>query len=265
MTDPEILHPLRPILRNWVWEHGRVGTRWLDCRTGEVKFDDGKKSRFADDVIFHVPLDEDAHETAGPTVHEGALARFLRAAQLGKPEVAGTVADVQRAVQECVALGLVSAHQTEAREALARYRLEPMFEDEIQAAVVSDIRARYVGLRAQLALYDFTVFHSLPVPLLCSEAPFIDWRVRGKPVQPFVSLPLGPYCLLVGAPSGKKSRAGPVLWKTATVMGPFKDHNRMLVEDARAWLVATSDEELIALQPRFAPPPPPSPVDGTVV
>jgi len=110
-------------------------------------------------------------------------------------------------------------------------------------------------VRAQLALYDFTVFHSLPAPLLCSEAPFIDWRVRAKPVQPFVSLPLGPYCLLVGTPSGKKSRAGPVLWKTVVAMGPFKDHNRYLVEDARSWIVAISDDELLALQPRFAPAP----------
>src|SRR5512135_2698903 len=253
MIEPEVPHPLRPILRNWVWEHGRVGTRYLDCRTGELKFDDGKKSRFSDEPIFYVPLDDDGVDP-GPAVHEGALARFLRAAQLGKPEDAGPVADVQRAVQECIALGLVCAYQNGAREALARYRLEPMFEDEIRAAVVSDIRARFVGVRAQLALYDFTVFHSLPASLLCNEAPFIDWRVRAKPVQPFVSLPLGPYCLLVGTPSGKKSRAGPVLWKTAAVMGPFRDHNRYIVERARAWIVASSDDELLALQDRFAPP-----------
>jgi hypothetical protein len=261
MSEPEVLHPLRPILRNWVWEHGRVGTRYLDCRTGEVKFDDGKKSRFADEPIFYVPLGEDAGGDAGPVVHEGALARFLRAAQLGKPEEAGSVADVQRAVQECIELGLVCAYQDEARKALARYRLEPMFEDEIRAAAASDVRARFSGVRAQLALYDFTVFHSLPAPLLCNEAPFIDWRVRAKPVQPFVSLPLGPYCLLVGTPSGKKSRAGPVLWKTVVAMGPFKDHNRYLVEDARSWIVAISDDELLALQPRFAPVPAPA-ADG---
>jgi hypothetical protein len=264
MSEPEVLHPLRPILRNWVWEHGRVGTRWLDCRTGELNFDDGKKSRFADEAIFYVPLDDDGIESAGPTVHEGALARFLRAAQLGKPEDAGSVADVQRAVQECIEIGLVCAYQAEARAALARYRLEPLFEDEIRAAAASDIRARYVGVRAQLALYDFTVFHGLPAPLLCTEAPFIDWRVRAKPVQPFVSLPLGPYCLLVGTPSGKKSRAGPVLWKTAAVMGPFRDHNRILVEDARAWIVASSDDELLALQPRYAPPPAPGPEGSPV-
>jgi hypothetical protein len=71
-------------------------------------------------------------------------------------------------------------------------------------------------------------------------------------VQPFVTLPLGPYCLLVGTPSGKKSRAGPVLWKSASVMGPFKDHNRYIVERARRWIVATSDDLLIAVQDRFA-------------
>jgi hypothetical protein len=255
MSEPEVLHPLRPILKNWVWEHGRVGTRYLDCTDGEIKFDDGKKARYASESIFYVQLESDEHGSAdetGPTIHEGALARFLRAAQLGKPEEAGSVVDVQRAAQDCVELGLVCAYQEDAQRALARYALEPMFEDEIRVAVVADVRAKYLGLRAQLALYDFTVFHGLPAPLLVSEAPFIDWRVRAQPVQPFVTLPLGPYSLLVGTPSGKKSRAGPVLWKPASVMGPFKDHNRLLVERARRWLVATSDDQLAAVQERFA-------------
>ena len=257
MAETDVHHPVRPLLRNWVWEHGRVGTRYLDCSSGEIRFDDGKKARFADQPVFYVPLADqaDAPDSAvGPPVHEAALARFLRAAQLGRPEEAGSVADVQRAAQDCVEIGLVCVYQHEAREALAKYRLEPMFEDEIRAAVVADIRGRYVVMRAQLALYDFTVFHGLPVPLLISEAPFIDWRVRARPAQPFVSLPLGPYCLLVGTPSGKTSRAGPVQWKAATVMGPFKDHNRHIVESARGWIVATSDEELVAIQHRFAPP-----------
>lgn len=255
MTEAEVSHPLRPILKNWVWEHGRVGTRYLDCTDGEVKFDDGKKLRYAAERIFYVPLGSSADAVVGqggPAVHEGALARFLRAAQLGKPEEAGSVADMQRAVQDCVEIGLACTYQDDAQRALAHYALEPMFEDEIRAAVVADIRGKYLGLRTQLALYDFTVFHGLPAPLLVSEAPFIDWRVNVRPVQPFVTIPLGPHCLLVGTPSGKKSRAGPVLWKSAGAMGPFKDHNRYLVERARRWLVATSDDQLVAVQDRFA-------------
>ena len=256
MIDPEVLHPLRPFLRNWVWEHGHVGTRYLDCGDGEIKFDDGKKARFASEKIFYVSLRKDADDAAhaaGPAIHEGGLARFVRAAQLGKPEDAGAVADVQRAAQDCVELGLVCAYQQDAQRALARYAQEPMFEDEIRAAVISDIRRMYLGLREQLALYDFTVFHGLPAPLLINEAPFIDWRVRARPAQPFVSLPLGPYSLLVGTPSGKKSRAGPVLWKTVGTMGPFKEHNRHIVEATRLWLVATTEDQLIAIQSRFAP------------
>jgi hypothetical protein len=255
MADPEASHPLRPFLRNWVWEHGHVGTRYLDCADGEIKFDDGKKARFAAEKIFTVCLRKDADDaahSAGPAIKEGGLARFLRAAQLGNPEEAGSVVDVQRAVQDCLDLGLVCAYQKDAELALARYAQEPMFEDEIRAAVISDIRRTYVGLREQLALYDFTVFCGLPAPLLISEAPFIDWRVRAKPAQPFVSLPLGPYCLLVGTPSGKTSRVGPVLWKTAVSMGPFKDHNRHIVESARLWVVATTEDQLVAVQSRFA-------------
>lgn len=262
MTDHDTQHPLRPLLKNWVWEHGQVGTRYLDCTDGQIKFDAGKKARFACEKIVYVSLDDESDaktqadsntQADAPAIHEGFVARFLHAAQLGKPEEAGSVAEVQRATQDCVLLGLVCAYQQEAQRALQRYALEPMFDDEIRAAVIIDIRRANVPLRAQLALYDFTVFHGLPAPLLINESPFIDWRLRAKPAQPFVSLPLGPYCILVGTPSGKKSRAGPVLWKSASAMGPLKDHNRHIVDGARSWLVATTDDQLTAVQERFVP------------
>lgn len=254
MTDTETLHPLRPFLKNWIREHGPIRTHYLDCSNGEIKVDDGKKARFAADKIFYVALkkDDDAH-AAGPSIQEGNLARFLNAAQTGSAEQAGSPTDVQRAAQDCIELGIVGAYQQDASRALARYSQEAMFEDEIRAAVTNDIRRSYAGLREQLALYDFTVFHGLPTPLLINEAPFIDWRVRAKPAQPFVSMPLGPHCLLVGTPSGKKSRAGPVLWKTVASMGPFKDHNRYITEDARIWVVATTEDQLIEVQSRFVP------------
>ena len=265
MANHDTLHPLRPILKNWVWEHGRIGTRYLDCTDGEIKFDEGKKSRFAAEEYIYVPLDKEAGDDAslgGPAIQEAGLARFLRAAQLGKPDEAGTIVEVQRAVQDCVELGLFTAYQLAAREAFARYAQEPMFDDEIRAAVVDDIRGIYAGMREQLALYDFSVLYGLPIPLLISEAPFIDWRVSASPALPFVSLPLGPYCLLVGAPSGRSSRIGPVTWKSAAAMGPLKDHNRQIAERARLWLVATTDDQLVAVQSRFAEAGSPKPGDA---
>lgn len=266
MTDHDPLHPLRPLLKNWVWEHGRIGTRYLDCIDGEIKFDEGKKSRFAAEKYVYVPLEKDADEdasAAGPVIQEAGLARFLRAAQSGKPEDAGSVAEVQRAVQDCVELGLCSAYQLDAREAFARYAQEPMFEDEIRAAVVADVRRIYAATRGQLALYDFSVLYGLPTPLLISETPFIDWRVRASPALPFVSLPLGPYCLLVGAASGRSSRIGPVVWKAAAALGPLKDHNRKIAENAQLWLVATTDDQLVAVQSRFVAAKSPKPDDAT--
>lgn len=257
MSEHETLHPLRPFLKNWLWEHGRVGTRYLDCASGEIGFDEGKKARFAAEQHVYVSLarnPDDEAQHAGPTVHEAGLARFLRAAQMGRPEDAGSAAEVQRAAQECVEIGLLCAYQADVQQAQARYALEPLFEDEIRAEVVKDVRRIYVALREQLALYDFIVFHGLPAPLLISDSPFVDWRTRARPPMPFVTMPLGPYSLLVGAPSNKTSRVGPVTWKSAPAMGPFADHNRHIVEGARLWIVATTDDQLVALQPRFAPP-----------
>jgi hypothetical protein len=254
-TTQDRLHPLRPLLKNWIWEHGRIGTRYLDCSDGEIRFDEGKKSRFAAEPYLYVPLDKQAADdpsAEGPAIQEAGLARFLRAAQLGKPDEAGSVAEVQRAVLDCLDLGLFSAYQQSAREAYARYSQEAMFDDEIRAAVVDDIRRVYVGMREQLALYDFSVLYGLPAPLMIGDAPFIDWRVNASPALPFVSLPLGPYCLLVGAPSGRSSKTGHVVWKAVTAMGPLKDHNRYIAQRARAWLVATTDDQLVAVQGRFA-------------
>jgi hypothetical protein len=256
MAEAEALHALRPFLRNWVWEHGRVGTRYLDCASGEVRFDEGKKLHFTGAGDIYVPLEKDADLAArrAPALHEGGLARLLRAAQLGHPAEAGNPAEVQRAVQDCVELALVSAYQRDAQAAFARYSQEPMFDDEIRAALVGDVRGAWSATHEQLLRYDYTIFHGLPQALLIGDAPFIDWRVRAKPALPFVSLPLGPYALLVGTPSARTSRAAPLLWKEAPAMGPFRDHNRHQVEAARRWIVATTDEALAAIQPRFAPP-----------
>jgi len=266
MAEAEALHALRPFLRNWVWEHGRVGTRYLECASGEVRFDAGKKAHFAGETHIYVSLLKDAEPATrvAPLIHEGGLARFLRAAQQGRPGDAGSPAEVQRAVEDCIELALVSAYQRDAEQAHARYAQEPMFDDEIRAAVIEDVRRVWVGVREQLMRYDVTIFHGLPQALLISDTPFIDWRVRAKPALPFVSLPLGPYSLLVGTPSARTSRSAPPLWKEAPAMGPFRDHNRLQIESARRWLVAISDEMLAAAQSRFAPPkiPTPDQTDG---
>ena len=167
-----------------------------------------------------------------------------------------------RAVHDCVDLGLWAAYQAEALRSRARWALEPMFDDEIAAAVAEDVRRLYVPMRTQLAMYDWAVVHGLPGPLLTSDSPFIDWRVRARPQMPFVSLPIGPYCLLVGSPSKRTSRAAPVVWQPASAMGPFKDHNAHIVDGARRWIVGTSDEQLLGVQPRFAPPEPPPVTDA---
>jgi hypothetical protein len=263
MSDHDHHPPLRPLLGNWLWERGRIGMRWLRCADGALGFDEGRKAQFADEVPIRVPLTADAaspEATAWPAVHEPGLVRFLRAAQLGRAEDAGSPAEVARAVHDCVDLGLWAAYQAEALRSRARWALEPMFDDEIAAAVAEDVRRSFVPMRTQLAMYDWAVVHGLPSPLLTSDAPFVDWRVRGRPPMPFVSLPLGPYCLLVGSPSKRTSRAAPVVWQQAAAMGPFKDHNAHIVEGARHWIVGTTDEQLLAVQPRFAPPePPPEP------
>ena len=155
---------------------------------------------------------EDDASAEGPAIHEAGLARFCepRSWVRRRTPVLQRMSSAQCRTAWRLAC---SAHINGRHEAFARYAQEPMFDDEIRAAVVDDIRRVYAGMREQLALYDFSVLHGLPTPLLIGDTPFIDWRVRASPALPFVSLPLGPYCLLVGAPSGRKSRIAPVVWR----------------------------------------------------
>lgn len=255
MAEQDKHHPLRPFLKNWVWEHGQIGTRYLDCQEGELKFDDGKKSRFANEDYLYVPLGplHGSNVAAdGPLIQEAGLARFLQAAQHGKPQEAGTAAEVKRAVHDCLEIGLYSAYQRPAQEAWARWAQEPLFDEEIRAEVVREIQAQYANRLEQLLLYDFSVLLGLPVPLMIGDAPFIDWQRYGGAATPYVTLPLGPYCLLVGAPSGRTSKSAPVVWQPASALGPLKDHNRHIVEQAGRWLVATSNDQLVAVQGRYA-------------
>jgi hypothetical protein len=242
------IHPLRPFLKNWLWEHGHIGTRYLDREADVLKFDEGKKAGFTGELSFYISLakDDTAATQSAPVLHEAALAKFLRAAQIGEPTEAGLPADVQRAVQECVDIAIRCAYQKQAQEAHTRYYEDAMFDEEIRDAVFNNIRKLYMPLREQMTMYDFSVVYGFPTPLLICESPFIDWRTQSKPPKPFVSIVLAPYAILVGAPSAKTSRAGPVTWTKAAAMGPFKEHNQIISKQAKQWLVATTDAELEA-------------------
>jgi hypothetical protein len=246
VPTPQSNHPLRPFLKNWLWEHGHIGTRYVDCASGTLKFDEGKKAHFAADLPFYISLakDDTAAAINPPALHDAALAKFLKAAQSGTPTDAGLPADVQRAVQECVDIALRCAYQVDALDAQTKYAQEAMFDDEIREAVFNDIRKKYQPLREQMVLYDFSIVYGFPTPLLIGESPFIDWRTQVKPPKPFISIVIAPYAILVGAPSGKTSRAGPVTWTKAAAMGPFKEHNALMAQQAKQWLVATTDAEL---------------------
>ena len=251
MTELEATHPLRPILKNWLWEHGHIGTRYLDCVAGELKFDEGKKAHFTAEQPFYISLHkEDTTQQQTPwAVHDASIAKFLRAAQSGKPEDAGTPAEVHRSVQECIDIAIRCAYQADALTAQKKYSEEAMFDDEIREAVFADIRKKYCAYREQFVLFDFMVLYGFPNPLHIGDYPFLDWRISAKPAQTIVSLPLAPYALLVGGPSVKTSRAAPVVWNKVLALGPMKDHNKMQVAQAKRWLVATTDAELAALVP----------------
>jgi len=161
MAKGEALHALRPFLRNWVWEHGRVGTRYLDCSTGEIRFDEGKKAHFASETHIYVSLVKDADPAAhdGPALHEGRSGPIAARRAAGAPLPTRALwprkcSARSRTVSSWPWSARTSATPSKPRRVTPQ---EPMFDDEIRAAVIEDVRRIWVGVREQLALYDYTI------------------------------------------------------------------------------------------------------------
>jgi len=251
MADAEALHPLRPILRNWVWEHGHVGTRYLDCADGQVKFDDGKKARSPREDLLRLPEEgrrrcgacrrraRDQGKRAGAVPARAQLAIRRKPVGRGRATRSAGLRD----------LGLVCATS---RLHSAPRALCPgaMFDTRSAPRSSATSGARTWACASSWPCTTTTVFCGLPARCSSASRPSSTGAcVPGRRSRSSrCRLGLLP---VVGTPSAR--RAGSARCSGSprfdgAVQGP-QPH---IVESARLWVVATTEDQLVAVQERFA-------------
>jgi hypothetical protein len=241
------------LLKSWLGrENGKGGFHYIDLSTGALCFEEGREASFAITDYIYVPQRvngerDDALEDWF-SIDENGLAVFSQKA------AAGTLASftneklIKQAIRACIALGNRSAYSM----FMAITASGAADSSPHEFAVANILRSTGQKFRA-FSTWDFLVLYNLPVPLLISERPFLDFTPRGHDM---VVMALGPRSLMIGTPCDDPSRR-----QMSIGVGPAKPehariatmHNHMSVEMARQWVVASSRAELEALADELTP------------
>ncbi|MBY3044848.1 hypothetical protein [Rhizobium leguminosarum] len=241
------------LLKSWVGREGsEVGIHYVDLSTGAVRFEKGREACFAITNYIYVPERingerDDALEDWF-SVDENGLAVFSQQAAAGTLGSFTNEKLISQAIRACIALGNRSAYSM----FMAISATEAADRSPHEFAVANILRSCSQKFRA-FSAWDFRVLYDLPVPLLISERPFLDFTPRG---QDMVVMALGPRAILMGTPSGDPKRPQMSLG----VCPATPEHSRVAImhnfatkEMARQWVVASSRSELEAMLPQLTP------------
>lgn len=241
------------LLKSWLGREGsKDGLHYVDLSTGGLCFEEGGEASFAITDYIYVPERingerDDALEDWFSVDENGLAVLAQRAA-------AGTLASftnkklINQAIRACIALGNRSAYSM--FMAITASGVADGSPHEF--AVANILRSTGQKFKA-FSTWDFLVLYNLPVPLLTSERPFLDFTPRGTDM---VVMALGPRSLMIGTPCDDPTRR-----QMSMRVGPAKPehqriatmHNHMSVEMARQWVVASSRAQLEALAGELTP------------
>lgn len=241
------------LLKSWIGqEGGKDGLHYIDLSTGALCFERGREASFA--ITDHIYVPERANGERDDaledwfSVDENGLAVFAQMAAAGTLARFTNEKLINQAIRACIALGNRSAYSM--FMAITASGVADGSPHEF--AVANILRSTGQKFRA-FSTWDFLVLYNLPVPLLISERPFLDFTPRG---QDMVLMALGPRSLMIGTPCDNPSRR-----QMSLGVGPAKPehqrmaaiHNHMSVEMARQWVVASSRAELEAFADELTP------------
>ncbi len=240
------------LLKNWLGsESGDEGFHYIDLSTGMLKFERGKEANFAITDHLYVPQrsngERDDTLEDWFSVDENGLALFARSAAAGALESFTNQKMINQAIRACIALGSRSAYGM----FMTMSAMEPANGSHHEAAVANLFSSIGRKFKA-FSTWRFTVLHNLPVPLLISERPFMDFTIRGFDM---IAMPLSARVLLLGTPPDKAGEPmrlgfGPAQSEHHRVV---EMHNHASVEMARQWMVAGTRGELEAIQAKLTP------------
>lgn len=241
------------LLKNWSGsEDGDEGLHYVDLSSGVLKFEKGKEAAFAVTDHLYVPQRlngerDDALEDWF-SIDENGLALFARSAATGALESFTNQKMINQAIRACIALGSRSAYGMYMTMSV----MEPTTGSHHEVAVANILNSIAHKFKA-FSTWKFLVLYGLPIPLLISERPFIDFTTRGFDM---VAMPLAPRALLLGTPPDQAGGstmqlgvgpAGPQHHRVAEM------YNRASVEMARQWMVGGTRSELEAVQAELTP------------
>lgn len=241
------------LLKQWLGSSAsKDGLHYVDLSDGSLKFEPGREAAFAITDYLYVPQRSDGERDDSLedwfSVDENGLALFAQSAATATLESFTNQKMINQAIRACIALGSRSAYGMY----MAMSVIEPESGSHHEAAV--DIVLQSIGQRFKLfSTWKFLILHDLPIPLLISERPFLDFTHRGSNM---VAMPLAPRVLLLGTPSDPPG--GPMMQLAAGRAGPEHQRiarmvNQMSVEMARQWMVGGTRGELEAIQHELTP------------
>lgn len=241
------------LLKSWVGRDGsKDGIHFVDLSTGTLCFEVDREARFAITDYIYVPERRNGERDDALedwfSIDENGLAVFSQQAAAGTLGSFTNEKLINQAIRACIALGNRSAYSMfMAISATATADSSPH-----EFAVANILRSCSQKFRA-FSAWDFRVLYDLPVPLLISERPFLDFTPRG---QDMVMMAIGPRAIILGTPSDDPRRGQMSLG----VCPASPEHSRMAImhnfatkEMARKWVVASSRSELEAILPQLTP------------
>jgi hypothetical protein len=247
----------RGLLKNWKgFQEGKAGFHYHDLSDFRTKFEVGEKAKFAIIEYLYVPHDEEGVRNDELedwlSVDESGLAVLSKIAQDGQPDAITNDKVIKQAIRACVALGYRNAYQFYVVGELLRRNGVPVESGDVHREMVKNAWETYRTKFAQLLNWDYHIFYDLPLNLLINERPFHDWTISRTP-QPLVTMPLGPSAMLVGKPpADTKRRYSTVSWRAISSRPKLAEmHNDFVLETARQWVVARTEDQLIAVAPKL--------------
>lgn len=241
------------LLKNWLGrKDSKEGFHYADLSTGVLHFEEGREASFAITEYIYVPeryngARDDALEDWF-SVDENGLAVFAQRAAAGTLASFNNEKLIIQAIRACIALGNRSAYGMYLAMTAIHYETGSLHEAAV-ANVLRSIGQKFTAFKT----WDFMVLYDLPVPLLVSEKPFLDFTFRGFDT---VVMALGPRALMMGTPSANPGRSqmslgvGPAGPEHASIA---KMHNHATIAMARQWIVASSRSELDAVHSELTP------------
>lgn len=246
-------------LKNWLSasSSGAEGIWYFDITLNKVSFSRGKKARFAITPWLYVPeLNSGGRDDRLENWfadYETQLCELARFASNGPPRRRLTSKFQERAIKGCITLGHRSSYEISRLSENFRKRNPEWSENEVRIGVLENLYTLLNSQFEQFSEWLFVVNYNLPLTLISSERPFVNFDLR-VPSTPIVSMALGPRCMLTGMPNKNGSSGFKLNWFDASSKVEIcKLYNKFQIEMARQWVVCSNKEEVEAISHDLTP------------